>query len=198
MGGNMKKIILFFILVGFQISLFSALDTGVKSPTDPTVKGDDAKKNDPKYNINIVIQKQNGIFTEGIVKGMKGFYIKGLVWNSNESANQDILIDFVKNIRVKGYTVVKKTRENLSMVFYYPYQFDIELNDGTKIKDVKGRIKELESFDIFDKVGKEKCFTYFGRYWLEDKKMFNDNKSKNYEEIPVVPKSCVIYIEFKG
>ena len=93
--------------------------------------------------------------------------------------------------------MVKKQKENASVVFYFPYIFDIELKNGTTIKNAKGRIKELDSFEVFNDIGKEKCYSYFIRLWLEDKGMFADNNSKNYNETSKVPKSVVIYFEFK-
>jgi hypothetical protein len=196
----LKKSIIFLLIILFQIILFQfslfSEDTGVKNPTDPTVGGDNTKVNDPKYNMNIFYKKQNGSSKKGVVKGMKGFYIKGLTWEGNEGGDQDILIDFVKSIKITGYTMIEKKKDNLSTIFYYPYIFDISLTDGTKITGAKGRINELASFELYNDVGKEKCFTYFIRYWLNDEKMFSDNKSKVYEETPKIPASLVVYLEF--
>jgi hypothetical protein len=189
----LKKILIIALLVIFQLSAFSQTSS-LKNPTTPTVKTSDS--NSSANNVTIDFQKQSGALSKGIAIGLKGFYIKGLVWAGNENANQDILIDFVRNIRVKGYTIVKKLNGNLAAVFYYPYIFDIEMNDGSTIKGAKGRIQELESFEVFNDRGREKCYTYFMRYWLEDKKIFSDNSSKNFEETPKVPKQAVIYIEF--
>jgi len=84
----------------------------------------------------------------------------------------------------------------LSVVFYFPYVFDIKLKNGTEIKGAKGRIKELDSFEVYNEIGKEKCFTYFIRYWLEDKKVFSDDGSSNFNEKAKVPKDVVIFLDF--
>ncbi|MBP5705835.1 MAG: hypothetical protein J6W76_01015, partial [Spirochaetales bacterium] len=55
---------------------------------------------------------------------------------------------------------------------------------------------ELDSFTITTVLGKQKCYTYFVRYWLEDKGEFVHNGSKDINEKPEVPDEAVIYIEF--
>ena len=192
-----KKVLIIFFVVIIQICVFSA-DSGIIEPDEPVVSGDTSKTNDPKYNINIVYKKQSGASRKGIIKGLKGSYIKGLVWEGNEGGTQDILLDFVKSIKINGYTMIEKKKDNLSTIFYYPYIFDITMTDGTKITGAKGRINELASFEVYNDVGKEKCFTYFVRYWLNDKKMFSDNKSMVYEETPKIPGTLVVYLEFKN
>jgi hypothetical protein len=184
-----KKSVLLLII--FQISFILTAASNPKDPDNPSLKSGNSKDG-----IKIELQKQNGYFVKGTVSTLKGIALKGLSIDSSDKAMQSIPIDTVKTIRVKGYTMDKKTKDNLSMVFYYPYVFDIELNDGTKIKGAKGRIKEIESFELTNDKGSQKCYTYFIRYWLEDKKMFSDNKSKNYNETPKVNKDVVIYIEF--
>lgn len=170
-----------------------------RNPKDPDVsslsddKGNDLNKSDVK--LNIEYRKQSGSLNSGIVTGMKGFYLK-LAWDSNEDMGQEILVDFVKSIKIKGYTMVNKTKDKLTVVYYFPYLFDITLKDGKEIKNAKGRIKEIEAFTAYNSIGKEKCYTYFIRYWLEDKKIFTDNKSSNYYEKPSVPKNVVVFIKF--
>jgi hypothetical protein len=192
-----KRFLTLIMITLLQLSLFGQ-NTGVKNPDEPVVGGDNSKTNDPKYNVNLSYKKQNGFSKKGIVKGLKGSYIKGLVWDGNEGGNQDILIDFVKSIKINGYTMIEKKKDNLSTIFYYPYIFDIVLTDGTKINGAKGRINDIASFEVFNDTGKEKCFTYFIRYWLSDKKMFSDNKSTMYEESPKIPDTLVVYLEFKN
>ncbi|HPO48971.1 MAG TPA: hypothetical protein PLO89_01470 [Spirochaetota bacterium] len=184
----MKKI-LFCICLFVNLFIFSE-DT-VKDPNDPTVKGDTEKKT-----VNLEYQKQDGFFYKGYIEQFTNFYLSGLVWEGNENANQNILIDFVESVRVNAYTTVKKQNKNLSIVFYFPYIFDIKLKNGTEIKNAKGRIKELESFEVYNEIGKEKCYTYFIRYWLEDKKIFSDNNSNDFNEKAKVPKEVVIFLDF--
>ena len=183
----MKKLIIFLFLV--QLIYIYALDD-LKDPKDPVVKGD---KN--SETILVDYQKQDGFFTKGYIKKLSNFYLSGLVWDGNENANQNILIDFVESIRINGYTPIKKQNKNLSVVFYFPYVFDIKLKNGTEIKGAKGRIKELDSFEVYNEIGKEKCFTYFIRYWLEDKKVFSDDGSSNFNERAKVPKDVVIFLD---
>lgn len=165
-----------------------------KEPNNPTLDNkSEITKNETK--INIEYKKQNGKTNNGIVYNMKGFYLK-LQWEGNENKEQEILIDFVKSIKIKGYTMTNKTKDKLTVVYYFPYLYDITLKDGTEIKNAKGRIKEIDSFIVYNNMGKEKCYTYFIRYWLEDKKIFTDTKSSNYYENPTLPKNVVIYLKF--
>jgi hypothetical protein len=201
----MKRII-FIIFVFFTLSL-SCKDATIKGPKDPAepvikVQEDESSSatSSEAENIdyNIEFQNQKGVFGKGVIKELKGFYLK-LTWPGNEDGSQELLIDFVKSIRIKGYSPIKKNKDNLnlSLVYYMPQMYDIELKDGKSIKGARGRIEELDSFVVFNATGRLKCYTYFGRYWLEDKKMFNDNKSTNFNESPKVPDSVIIYIEFK-
>jgi len=174
------------------MSLFCLFaEDNIKDPKDPVVKGDKSNTN-----VKIEYQKQDGFFIKGYVKKLSNFYLSGLVWDGNENANQNILIDFVESIRINAYTPVKKQNKNLSVVFYFPYIFDIKLKNGTEIKGAKGRIKELDSFEVYNEIGKEKCYTYFIRYWLEDKKIFSDNGSSDFNEKAKVPKEVVIFLDF--
>ncbi len=180
-----KSIILFLLL----LTIFN-LTSDPKDPDQPFVKGDTKNK------FNIGYKKESGIYTKGFIENMKGFYLTDLMWSGNENKEQHIYIDFVKSIEIKGYTIKKIQKDNLSLVFYIPYLFDIELKNGTSIKGAKGRIKELETFTVYNEIGKEKCYTYFIRYWLEDKQMFYDNNSKDFNERPKVENRTVVYIEF--
>ncbi|HOJ63154.1 MAG TPA: hypothetical protein PLE45_01925 [Spirochaetota bacterium] len=184
----MKKNI--FLLLFLFLALLIKADP--KDPDEPKIK--DNKNSKDKFNIEY--RKQNGFYTKGYIEGMSGFYLNDLMWQGNENKEQHIYIDFVKSIEVKGYTIKKIQKDNLSLVFYIPYVFDIELKNGTSIKGAKGRIKELERFTVYTEIGKEKCYTYFVRYWLEDKQMFLHNNSKDFNEKPTVPESTVVYIEF--
>lgn len=199
----MKRTI-FIIFVFLTLSL-SCKDSTVKSPKNPEepvikVQEDESSSaissEQEKVDYNVEFQNQKGVFGKGIIKELKGFYLK-LTWPGNENGSEEILIDFVKSIRIKGYTPVKKSKDNLSLVYYFPQVYDIELKDGKKIKGAKGRIQELDSFVVYNSTGRVKCYTYFVRYWLEDKKIFNDNKSPNFNESPRVPDPVVIYVEFK-
>ena len=163
-----------------------------ESPKDP----DADKNNITKKQYNIDFKKQDGLFYRGFTEGMTGFYLDQLTWEGNSEGNQAKLIDFVKSINIKGYKMSKRTAENLSVVYYVPYIFDIELKNGTMIKNAKGRIPQIDSFYVYDETGKEKCFTYFLRYWLEDKRIFSDNNSNDYDETPPLPKELVTFIEF--
>jgi len=182
-----KKIFVFFVL----LFILSSIKSDPKDPDEPRVKGDNTKK---KFNIEY--RKQNGFYTKAYIEDMKSFYLTNLMWDGNENKEQHIYIDFVKSIEIKGYTTKKIQKDNLSFVFYIPYVFDIELKNGTSIKNAKGRIKELETFTAYNEIGREKCYTYFVRYWLEDKQMFLHNNSKDFNEKPKVPDSTVVYIEF--
>lgn len=199
----MKRII-FIIFVFFTLSL-SCKDATIKSPKEPAdpvikVQEDESSSSnssqDENVDYNIEFQSQKGVFGKGVIKELKGFYLK-LTWPGNEDGSQELLIDFVKSIRVKGYSPVKKSKDNLSLVYYMPELYDIVLKDGKIIKGAKGRIEQLDSFTVYNSTGRLKSYTYFGRYWLEDKKMFSDNKSANFNESPKVPDSVIIYIEFK-
>ena len=185
----MKKLLI-FIFISFSFLLNGADDP--KNPDDPKIDNDN--KTVKKFNIEY--RKEDGFYTKGVIEGMKGFYLNELSWKGNENRDQNIYIDFVKSIEVKGYTMKKTQKDNLSIVFYIPYLFDIELKNGTSIKGAIGRIKEIESFTAYNEIGREKCYTYFMRYWLEDKQMFLHNSSKDYNEKPEVPKSTVVFIEF--
>ena len=186
-----KKIWAF--LVFFTVVCTHAIEiVNPESPKDPGAE----KTNITKKQYNIDFKKQDGLFYRGFTEGMTGFYLDKLTWEGNSEGNQAKLIDFVKSINIKGYKMSKRTAENLSVVYYIPYIFDIELKNGTMIKDAKGRIPQSDSFYVYDETGKEKCFTYFLRYWLEDKRIFSDNNSADYDETPPLPKELVTFIEF--
>lgn len=186
-----KKIWAF--LVFFTVFCTHAIEiVNPESPKDPGAE----KTNITKKQYNIDFKKQDGLFYRGFTEGMTGFYLDKLTWEGNSEGNQAKLIDFVKSINIKGYKMSKRTAENLSVVYYIPYIFDIELKNGTMIKDAKGRIPQIDSFYVYDETGKEKCFTYFLRYWLEDKRIFSDNNSADYDETPPLPKELVTFIEF--
>ena len=181
------------LLILFTVFCSHAIEiVNPESPKDPSA--DKAGITKKQYNIDF--KKQDGLFYRGYTEGMTGFYLDKLTWDGNSEGNQAKLIDFVKSINIKGYKMSKRTAENLSVVYYVPYIFDIELRNGTMIKDAKGRIPEIDSFYVFDETGKEKCFTYFLRYWLEDKRIFSDNNSNDYDETPPLPKELVTFIEF--
>jgi hypothetical protein len=198
----MIKRLTFFIFILFTISL-SCKDSikTPKLPDEPSVlKVQEENKSESKtttsdYSVNF--QNQKGSFGKGKLLSTKNFSLN-LVWDGNDSGAKKVSIDDVKTIRIKGYTPVKKVKDKLAIVSYRPYMFDLELKDGTIIKNAKGNIKELEMFTAYNGNNKVKCYTFFVRYWLEDKKMFNDNKSKDFNEKPKVPGEVVIYIEFKG
>lgn len=186
-----KKIWAF--LVFFTVVCTHAIEiVNPELPKDPGAE----KTNITKKQYNIDFKKQDGLFYRGFTEGMTGFYLDKLTWEGNSEGNQAKLIDFVKSINIKGYKMSKRTAENLSVVYYIPYIFDIELKNGTMIKDAKGRIPQIDSFYVYDETGKEKCFTYFLRYWLEDKRIFSDNNSADYDETPPLPKELVTFIEF--
>ena len=181
------------LLILFTVFCSHAIE--IVNPESPKDPGAD-KTGITKKQYNIDFKKQDGLFYRGFTEGMTGFYLDKLTWDGNSEGNQAKLIDFVKSINIKGYKMSKRTAENLSVVYYVPYIFDIELRNGTMIKDAKGRIPEIDSFYVFDETGKEKCFTYFLRYWLEDKRVFSDNNSNDYDETPPLPKELVTFIEF--
>ena len=181
------------LLILFTVFCSHAIE--IVNPESPKDPGAD-KTGITKKQYNIDFKKQDGLFYRGYTEGMTGFYLDKLTWDGNSEGNQAKLIDFVKSINIKGYKMSKRTAENLSVVYYVPYIFDIELRNGTMIKDAKGRIPQIDSFYVFDETGKEKCFTYFLRYWLEDKRVFSDNNSNDYDETPPLPKELVTFIEF--
>lgn len=184
-----KKIIILSLFLNSMLIVIS----DPKEPEPPNIKKD---TKDNKFNIEY--RKQNGLYYKGFIENKSGFYLTDLTWQGNENKDQHIYIDFIRSIEIKGYTIKKIQKENLSIVYYIPYIFDIELKNGTSIKGAKGRIKELEVFTVYNEIGREKCYTYFIRYWLEDKMMFLDNNSKDFNESPKVkvPDSTVVYIEF--
>jgi hypothetical protein len=174
----------------------------IEEPNDPKDPGDTINsdldkfedKNAKKFNIKYMNKK--GILKKGIIKNKSGIYFK-LSWDENESGLQEILIDFVQAIRIKGYKMDKqKVNNKLSRIFYVPYLYDIEFTDGKIIRNAKGKISFLDKFVVYNSLGKETCYTYFVRYWYEDKNMFHDNHSTNYNENPKVPDPTIVYIEF--
>ncbi len=187
---NKKFLSIIILLTAFCANAIEIVNP--ESPKEPEAE----KKNITKKQYNIEFKKQDGLFYRGYTESMTGFYLDKLTWDGNSEGNQAKLIDFVKSINIKGYKMSKRTAENLSLVYYIPYIFDIELKNGTIIKDAKGRIPQIDSFYVFDETGKEKCFTYFMRYWLEDKRIFSDNNSDDYDETPPLPKELVTFIEF--
>jgi hypothetical protein len=164
-----------------------------KNPDDPKITDKSEEKLTQKYNIEYRTSK--GRSGKGMMRGLKGIYLK-LAWDGNETGSQEVLMDFVKSIRIRSYSMTKKTQNDLGVVFYFPDLFDIEMKDGTSIKNAKGRIKEIESMTLYNTTGRQKLYTYFIRYWLEDKKVFSDNRSSNYDEAPIIPPEVVAYIEF--
>lgn len=165
---------------------------------DESLKDDNAESetvSESKYNVKY--QKQNGYFYQGFIENNSGYYLQELTWEDNKTGNQQILIDFVKSIYIKGYRMQVKKFDNISMVFYFPHIFDIELTNGKVIKKATGRIPQIESFLSYNELGQEKCYTYFGRYWLEDKKMFLDNNSTDIGETPDIPEEVITFIEFE-
>ena len=197
----MKKLLIILILIYLPL-IFIITQDNPKLPDEPILKDDkiimDEKKEKEKIKEeknNIKYQNQKGEITEGVADDFKGVYLN-LTWAGNETGSQKILIDFVKSIKINGYSMTKKTKDNLGIVFYFPDNFDLVLKDGKIIKNARGKINEIESFLVYNSIGKQKCYTYFIRYWLEDKQMFNDNKSYDYNEKPKIPDSVIVYIEF--
>lgn len=180
-----KNLLVALVIFIFSSSLFAVDDPD--NPKDPVVG---------KGGYNIEFQRENGFFSKGYAKDFENFYLKNLTWKNNLKGEQKISIDSVKSIRIKGYSPKKVKKENLSLVFYIPYVFDIELTNGTKILDASGRINEIESFYSYDEKGKVKLYTYFMRYWLEDKGIFLHNNSNDFDESPEVPEDTVVYVEF--
>ena len=189
----MKKFSFTLIAIIFCLGLTFAVDNP-RNPSAPSVSGDNNTKNGKS--VNIEIQRESTIYTKGSSSDLTNFYMTGLtIGNKN---NQSVQIDKVKSIRIKGYTMRKTTKDNLSVVFYFPYLYDIDLTDGQVLTDVVGKVKEIDSFTMKAENGvQQKCYTYFVRYWLEDKGEFAHNGSKDYNEKPEVPDEAVIYIEFK-
>jgi hypothetical protein len=190
---------LFFLLLLSAVSLISISaifsEDQVKGPKNPKDPALDQKKDMTKETAyNVEFQNQKGEFGKGAIIIKSGIKFS-LITKENE--NREILLDSVKSIRIKGYAMKKKTEANLSAVYYMPYMYDLALNDGSILQDLKGSISELELLNIESKLGKKKFYTYFMRWWLEDKKIFNDNKSANYYEKAKVPDAVVIYLEFK-
>ncbi len=189
----MKKLSFTLIMMIFCLCLTFAADNP-RNPSVPSVAGDDSSKNGKS--VNIEIQRESAIYTKGSSADLTNFYMTGLA--IGDKNNQSIQIDKVKSIRIKGYTMRKTTKDNLSVVFYFPYLYDIELTDGQVLIDVVGKVKEIDSFTMRAENGvQQKCYTYFVRYWLEDKGEFAHNGSKDYNEKPEVPDEAVIKIEFK-
>lgn len=169
-------------------------------PDAPVIVSENDKVSRDSY--NVAYKRQNGFFYEGQFDGVNSLDLKKLEFEG--SSRQRIKFDEIKSIRVVGYTIKKKSFQDdkLSLVFYFPYLFDIELKNGEIVSRVKGRINKLEEFTIsyLDKNGqsvKEKCYAYFVRYWLEDQQAFADNNSEDFNETPTVHKETVTFIEFK-
>ena len=198
---KMKKLIITLLLIYIPIISIITQDDP-KLPDEPILKDDKIvidEKNEKdiiiKEKNNIKYQNKKGEITEGVLNDFNEVYLN-LTWQGNEIGSQKILLNFVKSIKIIGYSKIKKTKENLGIVFYFPDIYDIELKDGKIIKNAKGRINEFESFLVYNSIGKQKCYTYFIRYWLEDKQVFNDNMSSDYNETPKIPDSVIVYIEF--
>lgn len=190
----MKKCLFSILYAVITILMLAADPTEPKDPSDSSAKYNTAAKS--KYNIDY--KKNNGFFYKGFNESFKNFYLDGLNWEGNSAGNQKLLIDFVKSIRIIGYQMEKMpSKSNMSLVFYKPYVFDIELRNGTMIKNVRGTIKQINTFDAYNETGMEKCYTYFVRTWIEDQKKFYDNGSSDYEELPPVPKEVITFLEFK-
>jgi hypothetical protein len=191
----MRRLVLIILL----LSVFSFLHAqdqpdGPTDPDSPSVSDGSMGEND----LYLQFQRQDGALGEGVLPDMSGMYISDLVWEGSEDEPGSILIDEVKSIRIKGYTMVKKSRGNLGIVFYFPHLFDIVLKDNTQITSARGRIKELESFTLYSSEGQGKIYSYFIRYWLEDKGRFNDNGSADYNETPFVPAEAAIFLRFSS
>lgn len=203
MENKLRKPILILIFIYLSLTFIISQDNP-NLPDEPILKDDKIILDENKEKDIIIEEKNNikyqnkkGDITEGVTNDFKGVYLN-LTWEGNEIGSQKILLDFVKSIKINGYSRTKKTKENLGIIFYFPNTFDLELKDGKIIKNAKGRINQLESFLVYNSIGKQKCYTYFIRYWLEDKQIFNDNKSSNFYESPKIPDSVIIYIEFTG
>lgn len=194
----MKKIVFLCLLSFMTLSMLFA-QNGPSEPDAPVIVSSKEKVKRESY--NVAYKRQNGFFYEGEFKGVKSLDLANLEFEDNRKG---IKFSEIKSIRVTGYTIKKKSFENdkLSMVFYFPYLFDIELKSGEIVERVKGRINKLEEFTInyLDKSGEsvsEKCYAYFIRYWLEDKQIFSDNNSADFNETPTVHKDTVTFIEFR-
>ncbi|MBR3731810.1 MAG: hypothetical protein IKQ61_12660 [Spirochaetales bacterium] len=188
-----KKIFITTALFFCAVLSFAADNPSI--PINPTVAGDNSGSTNAK-SVNIEIQRESSVYTKCSTADLTGFNMTGLSWSGSANRNQTIPIDKVKSIKIKGYTMQKTTKDNLGVVFYFPYLYDIELIDGNVLTDVVGKVKQIDSFSVTTALGRQKCYTYFVRYWLEDKGEFAHNGSKDYNEKPEVPKEAVIYIEF--
>lgn len=193
MGKKRLFVLLFVCFVSF---LFAVEVKEPVEPDDPSASETKETATITKGKYNLDFKKQDGLFYRGYVESLTGFYLDSLTWEGNREGNQAKLIDFVRSIHVKGYQMVKRSAGNLSIVYYIPRIFDIELKNGQMIQNAEGRIPELDTFYVYDETGKEKCFTYFVRYWLEDKKQFSDNGSDDFDETPPLPKELVTFLEF--
>ena len=181
----LKKYLVLFFLTNL---LVSAKNTGqIKEPVFES-KADSGTQ---KYNLRF--QFQNRGVKKGYIEKKPQIYLR---LSGSDIDGQELYLDAVKTLRVKAYQLFKKTKDNLGVVFYFPFVWDVELKDGTFYENGKGRIPELENFIAYTKDGRYRCYLYFIRYWYEDKKIFHDNKSADYNEIPKVPKNVVIYLEF--
>lgn len=109
----LKKIIIFIFFFSTIILYGEIKDP--KDPDDPykTFKlegenniDDSTDKSDKQNQFNVKYLNNNGILKTGIIKDITGFYLK-LSWDENQSGLQEILIDFVESIRIKGYKMEK-------------------------------------------------------------------------------------------
>lgn len=195
----MKKIMLLLFLFSTTLTVAFAQNSPGE-PDAPVIVSENGNVSRDSY--NVAYKRQNGFFYEGQFEGVKSLDLNKLEFEG--SSRQRIKFDEIKSIRVVGYTIKKKSfnDDKLSLVFYFPYLFDIELKNGEMINRVKGRINKLEEFSIryLDKSGtsvNEKCYAYFVRYWLEDQQVFADNNSDDFNETPTVHNETVTFIEFK-
>lgn len=195
----MKKTVLLLFLFSTMLTVAFA-QSSPGEPDAPVIVSENGNVSRDSY--NVAYKRQNGFFYEGQFEGVKSLDLNKLEFEG--SSRQRIKFDEIKSIRVVGYTIKKKSfnDDKLSLVFYFPYLFDIELKNGEMVNRVKGRINKLEEFTIryLDKSGtsvSEKCYAYFVRYWLEDQQVFADNNSEDFNETPTVHNETVTFIEFK-
>ncbi|MCG8571612.1 MAG: hypothetical protein MJB14_15865 [Spirochaetes bacterium] len=189
----MKKISGFFLFA--VLSLFVSADDPVL-PAQPQVHSAVIKADD----YNVEFKQQNGKYYQGYFTNLKQIDLSELKWPEKE---QDLSINDIKSLKITGYNRMKKNFSEypFSLVYYIPIEFNITLQDGTILKKVSGRIRDLETFviDYLDEnqnQNKMKFYTYFVRYWLEKDKKFTDNQSADFNESPQIHSETVRLIEF--
>jgi len=183
----------FMIIIAFTMVWVLNAQTNPDGPSNPTFNdtfsSGETTKQSKLYSIKF--QKQNGVFVYGYIDTFSDRMFSKLDFKGDFSKYSKITPDLVSSVRIKGYTFLKETQDDLSRVYYFPLKFDLRLKDGTAINGIEGRIPEIEDFRLYSAF-KEIPIEYFERHIIplvkeeSDRKIFThyyakDLKSKSYK-----------------